>query len=292
VSQVIFHHHIIIIAIPTVKVARIPACFVIIHGVKPIKLEHTHEIYQVNTPVYEGPLDLLLDLIERAELDITRLALAQVTDQYLSYIQTASFLDPYQVSDFLIIAARLLQIKSAVLLPQQSTDEETEEEDLGEALVRQLIEYRKFKKVALFLEERQNVGLRTYLRLAPPPIQVEAKLDLSGIGLDELVQAAREILLKKSDDLLLDEVVNIPRVTIREKINTILDTLRIDQKTSFNALLTSKSRIDIVITFLAILELIKRNIIEAQQSSLFEDIQMQTRSEVLEPGDFDLEFDN
>jgi segregation and condensation protein A len=266
--------------------------FVIIHVVKPIILEKSHETYQVNTPVYEGPLDLLLDLIERAELDITRLALAQVTNQYLSYLRTAPFLDPDQVSDFLIIAARLLQIKSAVLLPQQVINEEDQEEDLGEALVRQLIEYRKFKKVALFLEERQNAGLKTYLRLAPPPFQVEAKLDLSGIGLADLVQAAREVFNKKPDDLLLDEVVNIPRVTIREKISTILDILRNDQRASFNSLLSSKSRVEIVITFLAILELIKRNIIEARQQSLFDEIHMQTRDEVLETEEFDLEFDS
>jgi segregation and condensation protein A len=288
----LFDHVNIIIAIQIAIFSRMSLSFVIIHGVKPIHLEHAYETYQVNTPVYEGPLDLLLDLIERAELDITRLALAQVTNQYLSYLRTSAFLDPDQVSDFLVIAARLLQIKSAVLLPQHVIDEENQEEDLGEDLVRQLIEYRKFKKAALFLEERLDAGLKTYLRLAPPPFQVEAKLDLSGIELEDLVQAAREIFQKKSNELLLDQVVNIPRVTIREKIDIILKTLRIDQKTSFNSLLSSKSRVEVVITFLAILELIKRNIIEARQQSLFDEIHMQTRDEVLGAEEFDLEFDN
>src|SRR5512142_2951374 len=110
---------------------------------------HQVEGYRVNTPIYEGPLDLLLQLIERAELDITTLALAQVTDQYLAHLkeiqkENASGQNAAEVSGFLVIAARLLQIKSAALLPRMPVEAgEEEEEDPGEALARQLVTYKR-----------------------------------------------------------------------------------------------------------------------------------------------------
>ncbi|HWQ45830.1 MAG TPA: segregation/condensation protein A, partial [Longilinea sp.] len=124
---------------------------------------HQTEGYQVATEVYEGPLDLLLELIERAELDITRLALAQVTDQYLSYLHLLQERNAAEVSAFMVIAARLIQIKSAALLPRPTLDPSLiEEEDPGEALARQLILYKKFKEKAAYLDQRSAQGLRTY----------------------------------------------------------------------------------------------------------------------------------
>jgi segregation and condensation protein A len=108
---------------------------------------HQTENYRVNTEVFEGPLDLLLQLIERAELDITRLALAQVTDQYLAYMRTLQEHDAAEVSAFLVIAARLIQIKSEALLPRP-VERPVGEEDPGEALARQLRLYRMFKRAA------------------------------------------------------------------------------------------------------------------------------------------------
>src|SRR3970282_2140475 len=108
-------------------------------------VSHQAHAYQVSTPVYEGPLDLLLELIERAELDITRLALAQVTDQYLEYLRVLQHHNAAEVSAFLVIAARLLQIKSAALLPRPPIDHlGSDEEDPAEALARQLILSTRF----------------------------------------------------------------------------------------------------------------------------------------------------
>src|SRR4030066_1388828 len=111
--------------------------------------------YSISTPVYEGPLDLLLQLIERTELDITTLSLALVTDQYLQYIHQLTELAPDEVSAFLVIAAKLLQIKSEALLPRPPS-REPGEEDPAEALARQLQVYKKFKEIAAFLEQRQE----------------------------------------------------------------------------------------------------------------------------------------
>ena len=196
---------------------------------------HQTEGYKIDTEVYSGPLDLLLQLIEKAELDITRLSLAQVTDQYLAHLHNLEVQDPAEVSAFLVIAAKLVQIKSSALLPRPTIPSLQSEEDPGEALARQLIIYKKFKDLSRFLEERESAGLHTYLRLdANPSAQVPSKLDLSEFTLDELVQAAREVF----DDLTnlppLSEVVSSPRLTIRQKINIILETLQKSGSSSFS----------------------------------------------------------
>jgi segregation and condensation protein A len=258
---------------------------------------HQVEGYRVNTDVYEGPLDLLPQLIERAELDITTLALAQVTDQYLTFLrrmqeQTAQFLSAAEVSGFLVIAARLVQIKSAALLPRPSIDASPEEEeDPGEALARQLIIYKRFKELAGVLTQREAAGLRTYLRLAPPPVKVEARLDLSGVVLHDLIQAARDIFFSKPDLPALSRVVAAPRVTIREKIHTIIEAMRNLSQTTFRSFLKSRGdRLEVVVTFLAMLELIKRRVVEANQQDLFGEIDVKPTGEWNEEEDTQLEF--
>ena len=235
---------------------------------------HAHK-YEVLTDVYEGPLDLLLELIEKAELDITTLALAQVTNQYLQHMTHLQQLNPAEVSAFLVIAARLVQIKSSALLPKPPVVMVGElEEDPGEALIRQLIEYRKFKKSANFLDDRQDKNLRTYLRVAPPMIKVEPKLDLSDLTLDKFTKIAKTVFFRNGQLKPLDTVVKMARITIGEKIQSIVKTLKNKERTSFKKMLTTTNRIEIVITFLALLELVKRNMVQATQDVIFADIEM------------------
>jgi segregation and condensation protein A len=276
------------------KINKLRSTSAIIAGVSIQVAGHQTEGYQVTTPVYEGPLDLLLELIERAELDITRLALAQVTDQYLGYLRQLQEHNPAEVSAFLVIASRLVQIKSSALLPRPVIDTGiTEIEDDGEALARQLITYKRFKELASFIQDREELGMQTFLRIAPPPKDISTvKLDLEGISLQDLVIAAREIFFNKSTLVSLDKVVTMPRVTIREKIGSILDFLRTGKLTTFNAILSpGTSRIEIVVTFLALLELVKRHIIAAQQSRLFGDIALEPIEEFNESEPFTIEFD-
>jgi segregation and condensation protein A len=243
----------------------------------------------VYTPVYEGPLDLLLQLIERAELDITRLALAQVTDQYLAYLHSLQEFAAEEVSGFLVIAARLIQIKSEVLLPRPPHREEGEE-DPGEALAQQLILYRRFKKAAEFLGLREAAGLRSYLRIAAPP-KVEGAIDLSGITLADLVSAARAVLSRSDLRPDLRTVVAPPKVTIRQKIHLIIDQLRQRGSATFHTLVRSaRSRLEIVVTFLAVLELVKRQRVQANQEQLFGEITIQPSAELDLDEDFELEF--
>jgi segregation and condensation protein A len=260
---------------------------------------HQVEGYRISTPVYEGPLDLLLQLIEHAELDITTLALAQVTDQYLVHMrlmqQNTTGVDGQsaaEVSGFLVIAARLLQIKSAALLPRVVIEASEEEgEDPGEALARQLIIYKRFKELAAVLADREARGLRTYLRVAPPVVKVEARLDLTGLTLHDLMLAAREIFDSRPNLPALSRVVSMPRVTIREKITLILEAMRGLGETSFRSFLRQRGdRLEIVVTFLAMLELIKRHVVEVDQQDAFGDIAVKSTGEWDDKEDAQLEF--
>ena len=230
--------------------------------------------YTIATPVYEGPLDLLLQLIERAELDITKLSLAQVTDQYLDYIHSITDLVADDVSAFLVIAAKLLQIKSEALLPRPQ-QREPGEEDPGEALARQLIIYKRFRDIAGILYQREEAGLRTYLRVAPPP-KLESSFDLTGISIEDIAAAAQEIFTDLSRADALKAVVPPSRITIREKISLITDSLRHKKNVSFRSLINHEnSRLEIVVTFLAMLELIKRHLVRVSQEGLFGDISLE-----------------
>lgn len=269
-------------------------CSAIIADVSLQVAERQTEGYRILTDVYEGPLDLLLQLIERAELDITRLALAQVTDQYLDHLRALQDRSAAEVSAFLVIAARLVQIKSAALLPRQPVESSDEpEEDLGEALARQLILYKRFKELGHFLEDRDARGLHTHLRIAPPPkIAYQPKLDLTGITLADLLQSARDVFANENRLPELSQVVTMPRVTIREKISSIVSSLRRIRTVSFRGLLSQRTnRLEVVVTFLAMLELVKQHIVAAHQDALFGDIEIQTIGELVDEEEIKVEFE-
>lgn len=246
--------------------------------------------YSVKLPVFEGPLDLLLLLIEREELDITKVALAQVTDQYLRHIEQLVERDIDELAGFIVMASRLLQIKSEALLPQP-VEREPGEEDPGEALAQQLIVYRRFKAIAEFLAAREELGQRTYVRLDAGRA-IEATLDLEGVTVEHLAEAYAAAVSKRRQEPVVEVVPE--RVRIRDKIGAILRSLRGGRYTSFRALVDSaKTRLEVVVSFLAVLELIKLRRVRARQEELFGEI-------ALEPGDsweedqgddLELEFD-
>lgn len=251
----------------------------------------THQIgdYAVTTPVYQGPLDLLLQLIEKAELDITTLALAQITDQYLSHLRQIQDCPADEVSAFLVIATKLIQIKSEALLPRPPT-RQPGEEDPGDALARQLIAYKRYRQLAEFLSAREAADLRSYLRLAPP-IKVDGVVDLSDVTLLDLVTAAQQIFSQANLKIHLSNMVPPPRVTIREKIALLTTALRNHKQISFQSLLIShQNRLEIVVTFLAMLELIKRHLVQASQDNLFGEIKIDATENWNESDEFELEF--
>ncbi len=246
--------------------------------------------YKVQIPVYEGPLDLLLDLIERAELDITSISLATVTDQYLTYINKLEQINADELSAFLVIAAKLLQIKSEALLPRPPA-RTPGEEDVARSLVDQLKLYKRYKEIGGWMHERQEANLRTFLRVAPPP-KVEPKLDLSNITLEKLVVAAQEAFAKESSKQPLGVIIAAPRVTIREKIDLITKTMKEVEHSTFRALLNQgASRLEVVVTFLAMLELVKRYRIQARQEGLFDEIEIERTEDWEEDEEIEIEFE-
>ena len=246
--------------------------------------------YKVQTSVYEGPLDLLLNLIERAELNITAVSLASVTDQYLAHLRGLEQLIPDEISAFLVIAAKLVQINSEALLPRPP-EREPGEEDPGVSLVEQLRLYKRYKEIAVWMEDRQSKNLRTFLRVAPPP-KVEPKLDLSNLTLEKLLAAAESAFARGIEKKPLGTIITPPRVTIREKIDLITKTLKNIQRMTFSGLITDKaSRVEVVVTFLALLELVKRYRVTAKQEVLFGDIEFERSEDWNDEEEIEIEFE-
>lgn len=231
-------------------------------------------LYQVELPVFEGPLDLLLHLIEREELDITQVSLAQITNQYLDYLAQLSERDPDSLADFLVIAAKLLLIKSRVLLPQRTAPPTSEEEDIGEDLVRQLLEYKRFKEAAGWLRELDEQGLRSYIRLAGTP-PLEPTVDLGDVTLDDLLETVREVLAIKPPAPSVNNSVSPITITIAAQMDLIERATAKGRPVSFRGLMEqAANRLEIIVTLLAILEMVKQLRVAIQQDQPFGDIQI------------------
>lgn len=228
--------------------------------------------YTVRLPLFEGPLDLLLHLIEKQKLDITAISLAMVADQFVAYLASLAEVQAGVIVDFLAVAARLLLIKSRWLLPAAPAPEELEEEDPGETLARRLREYKRFKQAAEFLADRERRGWRSYLRVAPPP-HLETRLDLESLSLDELIAALQRLSEQELELLPVGPLVSARKVTVHEKIDLIQRLIGAGQPVSFAHLVEDAgSRIEIVVSLWAVLELIKRGRLRACQPQLFGEI--------------------
>ena len=229
--------------------------------------------YEVQTSVFQGPLDLLLQLIENAELDITKVSLAMVTDQYLSHIKALEEKHPDEVSAFMLIAAKLIQIKSEALLPRPPRRGE-DEEDPGDELARQLLAYKKYKEIADLLAEREQEGLHSFVRVSSENFRKET-VDFGDITVSDLLEIAQQALRKASEKESINKVVKRPEVTVEDKIELFTTALRKRGKASFFEVLgSSYSRMDVIVSFLAILELVKRKLVFVSQDELFKDIVM------------------
>lgn len=234
--------------------------------------------YRVEIPVFTGPLDLLLHLIERDELDITAVSLVQVTGQYLNQVRRMGEDQVESLIDFISIGARLLLIKSRALLPKPISlpGDDIEDEDPAQALLRQLKAYRRFKSAAMWLDGRQRQGLRTYLRVAPPP-HLEGHLDLSGVDGDTLLEALRGVLARVEtlEDSL--EVVRPREITIEDQMGKLRHYLGRGKSFLFWEMIANpRDRTEIAVTLLALLELIKRREAQAVQAHMFGPIEITT----------------
>lgn len=240
----------------------------------PIHTE-TNPPFEVHTPLFDGPLALLLHLIEKNELDITKIALAQVTDAFVIYVDAMrDTMDITVVAEFLSVAARLIWIKSMALLPKPpaSAKEHLDEQDVGDELIRQLRAYRQYKQAAAWLLERDRQILRSYIHVGRFPRPQKVTIDLSGVTLDQLQTTAQELLFPVIGPRP-EEAIQRIRISIRQQINVIRQNLIQLARVTFTHLLSRKpTRVEAAVTLQAILELIKQRTIQAQQHDLFGEI--------------------
>jgi segregation and condensation protein A len=232
-------------------------------------------MYQVRLPVFEGPFDLLLHLIEREKLDISTVSLAMVTDQFLAYVGEMEIIRAGDLADFLLMASRLVLIKSRLLLPAPpKPDGEEEEEDPAEVLARQLREYRRFKEAAAVLRAIEESGCHTYTRAAPLP-ELERRLSADAFSLPDLLAAARAALVSLPPAPLPNGVVIPFTLTIQDQIRLIRRSTSEGRTVTFRALVQhARHRMEIAVTLLAVLELIKRRQVTVVQSGLFGEIEI------------------
>ncbi len=239
--------------------------------------------YQIQLPVFEGPLDLLLHLVEREDLDITTVALARVTEQYLAHLAELESLQARELAEFLVVAAKLLLIKSQALLPRPPALS-PEEEDVGAELVRQLQAYKRFKEVAQLLHEREKEGLHSYVRVAPLP-RLGPQLDTSDVNLNDLLTYVQEALdaLPASP---VGKVVTPITVTIQEQITRIEGQLTQRHQVRFREFLSeATTRVEIIVTLWAVLELVKQERARVRQEELFGEIFIEQEAADFRSGD-------
>ncbi len=228
--------------------------------------------YTVRTESFEGPLDLLLYLIKKNEVDIYNIPIAAVTRQYLEYLEVMKELNLDIAGEFLVMASTLIQIKSRMLLPPAAGDDdaEQEEEDPRAELVRRLLEYQRYKDAAERLGEREMLGREIFARKFVSPEFADMKPEEAApeVELFDLIEAFRALLAKVPEDTFHE--VGSEGLTISDRINEILDLIRGKESVTFERLFIGPlTREYIVVTFLAILELCKLKMVRILQANSF-----------------------
>ncbi len=237
------------------------------------------DMLEIRLPAFQGPLDLLLQLIQRQDLDITTVSLVAVTNQYLEAVHADESLNATALAEFVSIGAKLLQLKSRALLPPVSIEGEvTEEDDAGEELVALLIEYRRYKDAADTLGERAAAGWRTYPRGAPaakpPPGD-----GLDGVTLEALYAMMVEVLERMPEEPA--GTVERVEVSLAKQVELLEGRLRGKGRAfSFRGVIEAcTSRIEVVVTFIALLELLRRGTCEVEQATRWGDIRVRAAAQ-------------
>lgn len=243
----------------------------------------------VKLEVFEGPLDLLLHLLEKNKVNIYDIPIVEITNQYMEYMREMQRRDLNIMSEFLVMAATLLDIKSRMLLPKRASDEEEEPEDPRAELVQQLLEYKMYKCMAYELKDRQmDAGRVMYkkptipeeVRAYEPPVDIHELM--SDITLSRLHEIFESIMKKQQDkiDPLRSKFGKIEKeeVSLEDKMEDLKKYAAGHRHFSFRGLLTAQSsKVEVIVTFLAILELMKMGTIRISQEHIFDDIQIDSK---------------
>lgn len=226
-------------------------------------------MYELKLEQFSGPIEKLLGLIEEKKLDITELSLAQVTADFLNYLKTLEKLDPRILADFLVVAAKLILIKSKTLLP----DLKLTEEEKGEIkdFTQHLVIYKEFKKasqeIANLVNKKRHLYSREFLQNREAVFYPPSKINLSSLGkvMGKIFNSLQELLFETQN-------INIKTIKLEEKIAELLERLKKSAKISFKDLNRKKAKIEIIVNFLALLHILQERLLEIEQKSNFSDI--------------------
>ncbi len=224
--------------------------------------------YNIKLDIFEGPLDLLLHLIKKNEVDIYDIPIAVITEQYLEYIEMIKEMNLDLAGEFLVVAATLVHIKSKTLLPvdEEAQAEEDEGVDPTEELVRRLLEYQRYKEAARGLNERLILGRDVFVRGQELPLEgIEEETGLTNVSVFDLMEALKEVLRKAPKSRTIE--LTVERFKIADKINYIMEHLNQVKSAVFTSLFREDAtRGEIIVTFLAVLELAKLIMIKIHQT--------------------------
>ncbi len=241
-------------------------------------------MYKIRLPNFEGPFDLLLFFIKRDELNIYDIPIARITEEFLKYIRVIQYFDLELAGEFLLMASTLMYIKSQMLLPRPVSDEDEEIEDPRTQLVQRLLEYKKYKDASGELSEMAEDQRYVYYRNI---FEGDKRIETNGNGasfknatLFDLIKAFKTIIERTEKDNV-QHVVNLFPVSVREKYKEILSLLKRDKRARFSEIISGKTRQHIIVSFLAVLELIKDKMIFVSQSDAYEDIILSQKPELV-----------
>lgn len=238
--------------------------------------------YKVRLDVFEGPLDLLLYLVKRDEVDIYDIEIGRITRQYLEYLEALEAIDVEVAGEFIVMAANLLYIKSRTLLPldlQGPAEEEGEEDDPRWELIRQLIEYKKFKEAAGELRDREELAAKFFGRAPAVPVADGGATLLAGeVSALDLIAAFQRVLGRLEKTKVADREIEPDRFTVSEKIEYVLRVLPESEPLRFEELFAGQhTRGEVVATFLALLELVRLRHVAVVQEDVFGEIMLRRR---------------
>jgi segregation and condensation protein A len=231
----------------------------------------------VSTPVFEGPLDLLLHLIEREDLDITAVSLVKVTDQYMAALRSGDSIDMRALAEFIAVAAKLIYLKSRALLPrsaEQIAADALEAEEIALDLTAQLEEYRSFKSAASYLRELDESVHRSFVRVVPPPADW-LPTGLENVTLTKLLNALSKAINRLPPAPPPERLQRV-LLNIAELRKDVLTKVRRRGRLSFMSLIEEcTSRVEAIVTFMAVLDLLKTEELQAEQENAFGEIVLQ-----------------
>lgn len=226
-------------------------------------------MYQVNLNIFKGPFDLLLPLIKKQEVAIENISISKITDEYLVHLNNIETLDLNELSKFLVIAAILIQIKSKAMLPKREEEELEVKEESEDELSQKLANYKKYQEIAKILEEYQGAHEEIYTKLHQ---EEEKELDLENLKLKDLIVAFSEIIKEFSQKGNILEIEE-EKINLSDKIKEIKEIISKKENIGFSEVFRKcRSKIELIVTFLALLELIRRKKVKVFQEEHFSEI--------------------